>query len=81
MILRLCLLKSLKEVSRAHQGFIYLIGNTGKLLYYEILHLKELFSILKSSVSHDPSEIILICWFAAQETWIIIIDVDYSCAA
>ncbi len=23
-------------------------------------------SLLQSSVSHDPSEIILICWFAAQ---------------
>ncbi len=29
-------------------------------------------SLLQSSVSHDPSEIIL-CWFAAQETFIIII--------
>ncbi len=26
-------------------------------------------SWLQSSVSHDPSEIILICWFAAQETF------------
>ncbi len=25
-------------------------------------------SLLQSSVSHDPSEIILICWFADQET-------------
>jgi len=25
-------------------------------------------SLLQSSVSHDPSEIILICWFAAHET-------------
>jgi len=24
-------------------------------------------------VSHDPSEILLICWFGAQETFIIII--------
>ncbi len=30
-------------------------------------------SLLQSSVSHDPSEIILISWFAAQETFIIII--------
>jgi len=28
-------------------------------------------SLLQSSVSHDPSEIILICWFAAQETSLI----------
>ncbi len=27
------------------------------------------------------SEIILICWFAAQETFLIIIDVENSCAA
>ncbi len=29
--------------------------------------------LLQSSVSHDPSEIILIWWFAAQETFPIII--------
>ncbi len=29
-------------------------------------------SLLQSSVSHDPSEIILICWFAAQDTFTII---------
>jgi len=34
--------------------------------------------LLRSSVSHDPSEIILICWFAAQETFIII-NVESSC--
>jgi len=33
-------------------------------------------SLLQSSVSHDPSEIILICWFAARETFLIIIDVE-----
>ncbi len=37
-------------------------------------------SLLQSSVSHDPSEIIIICWFAAQET-ILIINVENSCAA
>jgi len=31
-------------------------------------------SLLQSSVSHDPSEISLICWFAAQETFLIIIN-------
>ncbi len=30
-------------------------------------------SLLQSSVSYDPSEIILIHWFSAQETFIIII--------
>jgi len=32
--------------------------------------------LLKSSVLHDPSEIILICWFGAQETFLTII---YQC--
>jgi len=32
-------------------------------------------------VSHDISEIIIICWFAAQETFIIITNVENSCAA
>ncbi len=36
-------------------------------------------SLRQSSVSHDPSEIILICWFAAQETFIIIYYVKRSC--
>ncbi len=34
---------------------------------------KSEFSLLQSSVSHDASEIILICWFGAQEAFIIII--------
>ncbi len=29
----------------------------------------------------DPSEILLICWFAVQETFLIIISVENSCAA
>ncbi len=37
-------------------------------------------SFLQSSVSHDHSEIILICWFDAQETFLIIINVE-NCAA
>jgi len=32
--------------------------------------------LLQSSVSHDPSNIILICWFGAQETFI---SVERSC--
>ncbi len=37
--------------------------------------------LLQSSVSHDPSEINLICWFDAQETFLIIIIAEMSCAA
>ncbi len=33
-------------------------------------------SLLQSSVSHDPSEIIIICWFNAQETFLIINNVE-----
>ncbi len=36
--------------------------------------------LLHYSVSRDPSEIILISWFAAQNTFIII-NVENSCAA
>ncbi len=32
-------------------------------------------------ICHDPSEIILKCWFAAQETFLIIINVKNICAA
>ncbi len=32
--------------------------------------------LLQSSLPCDPSEIILICWFRAQETFIIIINVE-----
>jgi len=41
-------------------------------------------SLLQYSVSHDPSEISLIWWFAAQETFILIqinIIVEKSCNA
>ncbi len=36
-------------------------------------------NLLQSAVSHDPSEIILICWFAAQETFLDIINVENNC--
>ncbi len=39
-----------------------------------------IFSII-TSVSHDPSEIILICWFAAQEIFLIISKAENSFAA
>ncbi len=37
-------------------------------------------SLFQSSVSHDSSEIILICWFAAQETGLSIVSVENSFA-
>ncbi len=33
---------------------------------------------LQSSVSHDPPEIILMCWLSVQETFLIIIYVENS---
>ncbi len=44
------------------------------------LNLQQL--LLQSSVSHDPSEIIVICRFGAQETFPIIIIIIFknSCA-
>ena len=60
------LVYALKEVSSAHQGCIYLIKNTAECSA----------SLLQSSVSHDPSEITLIWGFDAQETFMIIINVE-----
>jgi len=39
---------------------------------------KLIFFSIQFSVSHDHSEIILICWFSAQKTFIIIIRVENS---
>ncbi len=41
-----------------------------------ILRWQRLESLLQSSVSHEPSEIILIRWFTAQETFPSIINVQ-----
>ncbi len=38
-------------------------------------------SLLQSSVARDLSEIILICWFGAQEKNLIIFHVENSCIA
>jgi len=49
-------------------------------LYTLIYNVKAEFSasLLQSSVSHDPLEIIRICWFVAQETISITVNVDNS---
>ncbi len=70
----------LKEVSYAYQSCLHLIKTTVKteILWNIFLQFKITFlyiknniflvmtTLLQSSVSHDPSEIILICWFGAQ---------------
>ncbi len=38
-------------------------------------------SLLQSSVSRDSSEIIIICRFSAQETFLIISNVENSCSS
>ncbi len=42
-------------------------------------HIKK--ALLQSSVSRDPSEIVLISWFGAQETFLVIMNAKNSCAA
>ncbi len=49
-------------------------------IYFKITFVFE-FLVAIISVSHDASEIILIYWFAAQETFLNIISVENSCAA
>jgi len=45
-------------------------------VFYEIIYSCEFpASLLQSSVSHDPSEIILKCRFAAQEKFIINVEI------
>jgi len=41
------------------------------MLFIPVMQSWILASLLQSSVSHDPSEIILIWWFGAQETFLI----------
>jgi len=54
----------------------YILLYFQELLYFQnevlnvsLLYLKNVFSasLLRSSVSHDPLEIILMCWFGTQE--------------
>ncbi len=52
-----------------------------KMQFIPVIKAEFSASLLQSSVSHDPSEIILICWLAAQETFLIIISAEYSCNA
>ncbi len=65
--------KLLKDIFYTHQGYIYFIQNSKTsdivnyynfkiiVFYFYIILLCK--SLLQSSVSHDLSEIILICWF------------------
>ncbi len=49
-------------------------------IYFKITFIFA-FLVAITSVSHDPSEIILIYWFAAQETFLIINNVENSAAS
>ncbi len=80
----------LKETSYAHQGCIYLIKNIVKQKYCKILsqfqitifciYFKWIFSIITPSFSVTRSfRNILICWYAAQETILSVIDVENNC--
>ncbi len=62
--------------------WLFSISVYNKILFISVIKAEFSASLLQSSVSHDPSEIILICWFDAQETFIIIIiNVENSWAA
>ncbi len=84
----------LKEVKLSEDVYlIYKYSTQTALILWNIIKIeKELLSIwiyvqmlfflwckAELSVSHDPSEIILIYWFAAQETFLIL-NVENSCA-
>ncbi len=71
----------------AHKVWIYLIKNTAKWNCYCNLNILNKWckaefvaSLPQSSVSHDPSEIILTCWFDDQETFLTIMNVKNNCA-
>ncbi len=54
------------------------------MIFYLFILLLFLFiqqPLLQYSVSHDPSEIILICWLVAQVKCILIVTVENGCAA
>ncbi len=53
--------------------YIYIYNYFFYVIYSSNFKAEFLASLLQSSGSHDPSEIILIFWFAAQKTFIIII--------
>ncbi len=66
--------------------YLIKIQNTNIMKYfYNLEYLFSLWIYFKVQciplVSHDPSEIIIKCWFAAQDTFIIIINVKNGCAA
>ncbi len=67
-----------KSLSTAHQGWIYLIKNIVKMWYCEILWSFKIYIFncniyLRLNYSK--------CWSAAQETFIIILNVENSCVA
>ncbi len=43
-----------------------------------IYHTNNIFCKVEFSVSHDPSEIILIYWYGAHETFLIIVNIENS---
>ncbi len=59
-------IKNTAFISIKNTAFISIKNNTVKYYY----NIKKLLIIY--SVSHDPSEIILISWFGAQKTFLIV---------
>jgi len=65
---------------KQHCNFIYLF-NLIYAIYYWGGKAEFLASLLEFSLSNNLVEIILRCCFGAQETFIIIINIEKSCAA
>ncbi len=77
------------EYSKDDHGSVYLFNYYFEILlqskigaFYFNIFSNVFFPWFQQPVSHEPSEIILICWFYAQETFIIIIiNAENSCIA
>jgi len=72
--------KGLLCSQRLLRFFFFYFNIFKKVIYSFDIRAEFSASLLQSSVSHDPSEIILIWWFGAQETVHLIIKFQNSCA-
>ncbi len=65
-------------IKQYYLKFILKYSTTGHVIYS--CDGKATFSLLRSSLSNNPSEIIS-TWFGAQETLLMIINIENSCDA
>ncbi len=67
-----------KSIILTHTMYCWLLLQIYQYIFLYIYRVCVCVYILQSLVSRDPSEIILICWFGAQETCCIFISVKNS---